>query len=73
MDIRSKKPEPSAQSEDQEDELLSIVAIKRCVSYFHLPEIQNWRVESLTRIAGGVHVNSLCPTRDTMTVDRIFR
>ncbi|KAG5644676.1 hypothetical protein DXG03_007975 [Asterophora parasitica] len=28
MDIRSKKPEPFAQSEDQEDELLSIVAIK---------------------------------------------
>ncbi|RDB23698.1 WD repeat-containing protein JIP5 [Hypsizygus marmoreus] len=28
MDVRSKKPEPFAQSEDQEDELLSIVAIK---------------------------------------------
>ncbi|KAF5323007.1 hypothetical protein D9611_009243 [Ephemerocybe angulata] len=28
MDIRSKKPEPIAHSEDQEDELLSIVAIK---------------------------------------------
>ncbi|TFK31954.1 WD repeat-containing protein JIP5 [Crucibulum laeve] len=28
MDVRSKKPEPIAQSEDQEDELLSIVAIK---------------------------------------------
>ncbi|KAF8958962.1 WD repeat-containing protein JIP5 [Flammula alnicola] len=28
MDVRSKKPEPLAQSEDQEDELLSIVAIK---------------------------------------------
>ncbi|KAJ3508798.1 hypothetical protein NMY22_g16498 [Coprinellus aureogranulatus] len=28
MDIRSKKPEPIAHSEDQEDELLSVVAIK---------------------------------------------
>ncbi|KAG6919109.1 hypothetical protein DXG01_008911 [Tephrocybe rancida] len=28
MDVRSKKPEPLAHSEDQEDELLSIVAIK---------------------------------------------
>ncbi|KAG5639747.1 hypothetical protein H0H81_000027 [Sphagnurus paluster] len=28
MDVRSKKPEPFAQSEDQEDELLSIVSIK---------------------------------------------
>ncbi|KAF9011863.1 WD40-repeat-containing domain protein [Cyathus striatus] len=28
MDVRSKKPEPVAQSEDQEDELLSLVAIK---------------------------------------------
>jgi hypothetical protein len=28
MDVRSKKNEPFAQSEDQEDELLSIVAIK---------------------------------------------
>ncbi|EDR10266.1 uncharacterized protein LACBIDRAFT_189769 [Laccaria bicolor S238N-H82] len=28
MDVRSKKPEPFAQSEDQDDELLSIVAIK---------------------------------------------
>ncbi|KAI0733278.1 WD40 repeat-like protein [Fomitopsis betulina] len=28
MDVRSKKPEPIAQSEDQEDELLSIVPIK---------------------------------------------
>ena len=31
MDIRSKKPDPVAQSEDQEDELLSIVAIKGLV------------------------------------------
>ncbi|KAG5719143.1 WD repeat-containing protein JIP5 [Termitomyces sp. T112] len=29
MDVRSKKTEPFAQSEDQEDELLSIVSIKR--------------------------------------------
>jgi WD repeat-containing protein 55 len=28
MDIRSKKPEPFAHSEDQEDELLSIVPFK---------------------------------------------
>jgi len=28
MDVRSKRPDPVAQSEDQEDELLSIVAIK---------------------------------------------
>ena len=28
MDVRSKKPKPFAQSEDQEDELLSLVAIK---------------------------------------------
>lgn len=33
IDVRGKKPEPVAQSEDQEDELLSIVAIRR---YFHL-------------------------------------
>jgi len=32
MDVRSKKPEPVAQSEDQEDELLSIVAIKGYVA-----------------------------------------
>lgn len=32
MDVRSKKPEPFAQSEDQDDELLSIVAIKGCVA-----------------------------------------
>lgn len=31
MDIRSKKIEPVAQSEDQEDELLSILPIKGCV------------------------------------------
>lgn len=29
MDVRSKKAGPYAQSEDQEDELLSVVAIKR--------------------------------------------
>ena len=28
MDVRSKKAEPVAQSEDQEDELLSILSIK---------------------------------------------
>lgn len=33
MDIRSKKSDLAAQSEDQEDELLSIVAIKGFVSY----------------------------------------
>ena len=33
MDVRSKKQEPIAHSEDQEDELLSIVAIKGCVQY----------------------------------------
>jgi hypothetical protein len=33
MDIRSKKPDLAAQSEDQEDELLSIVAIKGFVSF----------------------------------------
>lgn len=31
MDVRSKKIEPFAQSEDQEDELLSVVSIKKCV------------------------------------------
>lgn len=36
MDVRSKKPEPFAQSEDQEDELLSIVAIKGCVQIVHI-------------------------------------
>lgn len=40
MDIRAKKPEPIAHSEDQEDELLSIVAIK---GYVHL--------DTLSRIA----------------------
>jgi hypothetical protein len=61
MDIRSKKPEPSAQSEDQEDELLSIVAIKRCVFCFHPYGIQSLRVESLTHIVGGIHVKiGLC-------------
>jgi hypothetical protein len=34
MDVRSKKPEPFAQSEDQEDELLSIVAIKGYVQLY---------------------------------------
>lgn len=33
MDIRSKKPDPIAQSEDQEDELLSIVSIKGFVKF----------------------------------------
>ena len=33
MDVRSKKTEPSAQSENQEDELLSIVAIKGFVCH----------------------------------------
>lgn len=33
MDVRSRKQEPIAHSEDQEDELLSIVAIKGCVQY----------------------------------------
>ncbi len=28
IDVRSKQPKPVAQSEDQEDELLSVVAIK---------------------------------------------
>lgn len=28
VDVRSKKPEPVAHSEDQEDELLSIVSVK---------------------------------------------
>lgn len=32
MDVRSKQAKPVAQSEDQEDELLSIVAIKGWVS-----------------------------------------
>ena len=32
MDVRSKKPEPVAQSEDQEDELLSILPIKGYVA-----------------------------------------
>lgn len=31
MDVRSKKQEAIAHSEDQEDELLSIVAIRGCV------------------------------------------
>lgn len=30
IDVRGKKAEPLAQSEDQEDELLSIVAIRKC-------------------------------------------
>lgn len=34
MDVRSKKVEPVAQSEDQEDELLSILPIKGCVIYY---------------------------------------
>jgi len=34
MDIRSKKADIVAQSEDQEDELLSIVAIKGFVSFY---------------------------------------
>lgn len=29
IDVRANKPEPLARSEDQEDELLSIVAIRR--------------------------------------------
>lgn len=31
LDVRSKKAEPYAQSEDQEDELLSLLPIKGCV------------------------------------------
>ena len=34
MDVRAKKTVPVAQSEDQEDELLSIVAIKGFVVMF---------------------------------------
>ena len=33
MDVRSNRPEPMAQSEDQEDELLSITPIKEYVIY----------------------------------------
>lgn len=33
IDVRSKKTEPIAQSEDQEDELLSLVTIKGCVRH----------------------------------------
>ena len=33
IDVRAKKSEPLAQSEDQEDELLSIVAIKKYVAF----------------------------------------
>ena len=36
MDIRSKRPDPVAQSEDQEDELLSIVSIKGFVGFISL-------------------------------------
>ena len=36
MDIRSKKPDPVAHSEDQEDELLSIVAIKGLVDFLSI-------------------------------------
>ena len=42
MDIRSKNAEAVAQSEDQEDELLSIVAIKGLVDFlFFLVESEN--------------------------------
>jgi hypothetical protein len=37
MDVRSKKPESFAHSEDQEDELLSIVSFKGWVSPFRYP------------------------------------
>ena len=36
MDVRSKKTDPIAQSEDQEDELLSIVSIKGFVDFYFL-------------------------------------
>ena len=46
MDIRSKKPDPVAHSEDQEDELLSVVAIKGLVDflsfYFTNLEMDTW-------------------------------
>jgi len=34
IDVRSKKTEPIAHSEDQEDELLSIVSIKGYVGFY---------------------------------------
>ena len=46
MDVRSKKPEPFAQSEDQDDELLSIVAIKGYVAL--ALTFRRDRVETLT-------------------------
>ena len=46
MDVRSKKPEPFAQSEDQDDELLSIVAIKGYVAL--ALTFEGDRVETLT-------------------------
>ena len=43
MDVRSKKMEPVAQSEDQEDELLSILPIKRYVRQDTTPPVTNAR------------------------------
>lgn len=66
MDIRSKKPEPVAQSEDQEDELLSIAAIKGYVD--RLPflrgrlvarNLRKWRSFRCTR-ASACRVDFTC-------------
>jgi len=43
MDVRAKKSVPVAQSEDQEDELLSIVAIKGFVIMSFASQIMSWR------------------------------
>ncbi|KAF5384376.1 hypothetical protein D9615_003324 [Tricholomella constricta] len=57
MDIRSKKPEPYAQSEDQEDELLSIVAIKGYVAFplFELKRLDN----SASKVVVGTQIGIL--------------
>lgn len=77
MDVRSKKPEPIAQSEDQEDELLSIVPIKGYVaalpssSYTPIhkyaearssPSAPNWvSSPSSTGAAGGAIASTASP------------
>ena len=47
IDVRTKKSEPLAQSEDQEDELLSILPIRGSVCSLALSTIQNSDLNSL--------------------------
>jgi len=71
IDLRSKKTKPSAQSEDQEDELLSIVAIKGCVSPLrYLLGIQEHWHEMPLPLLVALHIVLAIPSSETVCSGR---